>query len=141
VVALLLRAEASEWTFTGDVDAVWRGAEAEDLGVEPDGDVDVVVSGKEEDRVAFGAELVAALRGVDLVDLRLDRRPGHGRVEDEDVGAEVRGGGGGRNRRTGHGREQGERKSELRRHSYSGLPRVFSLYAFWRMKKACFFTP
>src|SRR5580704_13550019 len=24
---------------------------------------------------------------------------------------------------------------------YSALPRVLSLYAFWRMKKACFFCP
>ena len=91
----------------GDVDAVGRGAEAEDLGVEADGDVDVVVAGKEEEGVAFGAELVAALDGVDLVDLRLDRRGGSGRVEEEDVGAEVRGGSGGCNRRTGKGSEQG----------------------------------
>ncbi len=125
----------------GDVDAVGGGAEAEDLGVEADGDVDVVLAGEEEEGVAFGAELVAALRGVDLVDLGLDRRRGHGRLEDEDVGAEVRGDSGGRNRRTGNGREQGEREKELRRHCHSGLPRDFSLYAFWRIKNACFFTP
>jgi hypothetical protein len=56
----------------GDAYVVRGGAEAEDLGVEAYRDVDGVVAGEEEDGVTFGAELVAALRGVDLVDLRLD---------------------------------------------------------------------
>ena len=94
----------------GDMDAVGRGAEAEDLSVEADGDVDVVVAGKEQEGVALGAKVVVPLSGVNLVDLRLDRRQRHGRVEDEDVGAEVRGGSGGCNRRTGNGREQSEGK-------------------------------
>ena len=52
-----------------DVHGVGRGAEAKDLGVEADGDVDVIVAREKEDGVAFGAELVVLLRGVDLVDL------------------------------------------------------------------------
>ena len=125
----------------GDLNFVRRGAEAEDLGVKADGDVDGVVAGEEENGVAFGAELVAALGGVDLVDLLLDVSGGCLWAEDEDVGAEVGCDGRGRDCRTGKGREGDERECELRRNRHSGLPRVFSLYAFWRMKKACFFSP
>jgi hypothetical protein len=58
-------------------------------------------------------DVVASLGGVDLVDLGLDCRRRRGRVEDEDIGAEVRCGSGGCNRGTGYGREQSERKSEF----------------------------
>ncbi len=61
----------------GDVDGVWSCAEAEHLGVETDGDVDVILAGKEEQSVACRAELAVLLDGVDLVDLSLDVGGGH----------------------------------------------------------------
>ena len=75
----------------GDVGVVGRCAEAEDLGVEADGDVEVVVAGEKEDGVAVGAELVVLLRGVDAVDGGLRFGVWGGGREEEDVGAEVGG--------------------------------------------------
>ena len=60
------------------------------LGVEADGDVDVVFAGEEEQGVARGAELAVLLDGVDLVDLGLHGGGGHGGIEDENVGAQFR---------------------------------------------------
>ena len=74
----------------GDVDGVGSGAEADDLRVEADGDVEVVVAGEEEEGVAAAAELGVFLFGVDLVDLGLHLGGGRRRREDEDVGAEER---------------------------------------------------
>jgi hypothetical protein len=78
----------------GDVDTVWRSAEANDLSVEAHRDVDMVIAGQEEEGVALGAELAMLLDGVDGVDPLLDGGRGHGWIEDEDVGAEVGFGGG-----------------------------------------------
>jgi len=75
----------------GDVDGVWRCAEADDFSVEADGDVDFVFAGEEEEGVAFGAELIVLLDLVDLVDLGLDFGGGCGGGEEQDVGAEVGG--------------------------------------------------
>jgi hypothetical protein len=66
-------------------------AESEDVRVEPDIDVDVVGAGPERQGVPLGAELVGLLRGEHGVDLGLDRRVAHGRVEDEDVRTQVLG--------------------------------------------------
>ena len=51
------------WTASGS------GAEADHLCVEADGNVDVVIAGKEEEGVAAAAELGVFLLGVDIVDL------------------------------------------------------------------------
>ncbi len=57
-------------------------AEADDLGIEADGDVDVVFAGQEEQGVAGGAEFAVLLDRVDLVDLGLDGSGGHGGIEE-----------------------------------------------------------
>lgn len=57
-----------------DVNCIRRAAEAEDLGIEANGDVDLVSAGEEEQGVARGAKLAVLLLRVDLVDARLDVR-------------------------------------------------------------------
>ena len=89
-VALLCGQAGVGVDVAGDVDGVGRSAEAEDLRVEADGDVDVIVAGEKEERVALGAEFAVLLDGVDLVDLLLDCAEGMDGFEDENVGAEVR---------------------------------------------------
>ena len=73
----------------GEVGGVGRGAEAGYLGVEADGDVEVVVTGEEEEGIALRAELVVLLDGVDAIDLGLHGGSGCGGREDGDVRAEV----------------------------------------------------
>ena len=73
-----------------DVDGLGNIAQAEDLRVEADRDVDVIFARKEKQRIAPGAEFAVLLHGVDFVDLLLDLRRGHGGIEDENIGAEVR---------------------------------------------------
>ena len=73
----------------GDVGGVGCGAEAGYFGVEADGDVEVIVAGKEEEGVALRAELVVLLEGVDAIDLGLHGGGGRRGREDGDVGAEV----------------------------------------------------
>ena len=75
----------------GEVCGVGREAEACDFGVEADGDVELIVAGKEEEGVTLRAELVVLLDGVDAVDLGLDGGGGRGGREDADVRAEVGG--------------------------------------------------
>ena len=58
----------------GDVHSIGRGAEADHLCVEADGNVEVIFAGEKEDGVALGAELAVLLDGVDGVDLLLHRR-------------------------------------------------------------------
>ena len=98
-VALLCLAEASTWTLPVEVGGVGRGAEAGYLGVEADGDVEVVVTWKEEEGITLGAELVVLLNGVDAIDLGLHGGSGCGGREDGDVRAEVWGLGKGGGRR------------------------------------------
>jgi len=74
---------------SGDVDGVWRGSKANDFSVEADWDVDVIIAGKKEQGVACGTELAVLLNGIDLVDLGLNLRCGHGGIEDEGVRTEV----------------------------------------------------
>ena len=72
------------------MDLIGRSAEAENLRVVADRHVYFVLAGGEEESVAGRAKLAGFLDGEDLIDLRLNGRGGHGRIEDEDVGAEIR---------------------------------------------------
>src|ERR1700742_2315108 len=74
----------------GEVNGIGSGAEADRLGVEADGEIDVVVAGEKEEGVAAAAELGVFLLGVDLVDLGLHLGGWCGRREEEDVGTEER---------------------------------------------------
>lgn len=74
----------------GDVGAVGRRAEAQDLGVVADGEIELVFAGREEDGVAGGSELVVLLGEVNLVDFLLHGRREHGGIEDENVGSKIR---------------------------------------------------
>nr|WP_306467640.1 hypothetical protein [Streptomyces thermoviolaceus] len=106
---------------TVDDDVLGARAESEHMGVEADVDVDVVRAGPERQGVALGAELVGLLDGEHVVDLLLDRRVAHGRVEDQDVGSQV-----GRAERCGATAGVGRRDggacggTDQRRHSGSG---------------------
>ncbi len=73
-----------------DLNVVRAAAEADDFGVKAYREIHVVAAGLEEDGVAFGAELVGALDGVDFVHLRLHGGGGSGRIKDDNVRAEVR---------------------------------------------------
>ena len=64
--------------------------EADDLGIEADRHGDVVGAGLEHQLIALRAELVRLLRGVDLVDVVLDRGGRHRGAEHVDIRAEVR---------------------------------------------------
>lgn len=77
-----------------DVHCLGNVSQAHDLRVEADRDIVVIFAGKEEERVALGAEFAVLLRGVDFVDLRLNPGSGHGRRKNENVGPEVRSGSG-----------------------------------------------
>ncbi len=71
-----------------DVDVVGVPPEAGHVGVEADVEVDVVLARLEEQRIAFGAELVLLHLREDVVRGFLDVGGGHARVEHEHVRAE-----------------------------------------------------
>jgi hypothetical protein len=84
----------------------------ENLRVVSDRHIHFVLARREQQSVARGAELAVLLDGVSLIDLFLDRRGRHGRVEDEDVGAEVGLGGAGGRRRAGELRQKNQKQGE-----------------------------
>ena len=73
-----------------DVNGVGCGAEAQHLRVKAHRHVDVVFAGQKKQRIARGAEFAVLLNRVNLVDLLLDLGRGHGGIEDQYVGAEIR---------------------------------------------------
>jgi hypothetical protein len=74
----------------GDVHRIGRDAQSQHLGIEAHRHVHVILAGKEKKGVAFGTELVFPLDREDLVDLLLNGRGRHRRVEDEHVRPEIR---------------------------------------------------
>src|ERR1017187_181283 len=122
-----------------DMDAVGRGPQSQDLRVVPNRDIHVVGARQKQQGVARGAEFAIPLDAVDLVDLVLDGRRRHGRVEEEDVGPKV-GLGSRRNRAGGigdHRQKQAEfhhrsRTSEFARTMAAQyLPHFAALPADW----------
>src|ERR1035438_203097 len=75
------------------VDAVRRRAQANHFGVVADRHVHVVLAGEEKEGRAFGSELISPLKGVDLVNLLLNRSRGHRRIEDQHIRPKIRSGG------------------------------------------------
>ncbi len=72
VVALLFATLASAWTLPEMWDGIGRSTQSKRLGVEAYRDIHVIVARQKEQGIAFGAELISSLRGVDPVDLLLD---------------------------------------------------------------------
>ena len=74
---------------SGDVHGFRNMSKAHNLGVEAHRDIDVILPGKEEKRVALRAEFAVLLHSVDLIDVLLDLCCGVAGLDDENVGAEV----------------------------------------------------
>ncbi len=72
-----------------DVDSIGRCAQADDFGVEADGDIYFVFAGEEEKGIALRAKLIVLLHCVDCVYPGLYIGRGHGWIENQNVGTPV----------------------------------------------------
>ncbi len=73
-----------------DGDVVGQQTQTGNLRVEADIHIDAVGARLEQQRVTSRTELVGLLLVEDIVQLALDRRCGHARIEDQHVRTEVR---------------------------------------------------
>ncbi len=69
---------------------VRRRAQPHHLGVESDRNVNRIASGRKQQRIALRAKLVVPLRRIHRIDLLLDRLRCHRRIENQNIGSELR---------------------------------------------------
>src|SRR5580698_1491742 len=105
----------------GDVHLIGRSSQSQYLSVKTYRDIYFVVSRQKHESVALRAEFIASLRRVNFVDLFLNLRRRHGRVEDEHIRPEVRLCVGGRYQRGG-GSTRKQSRHQAKPHSRDEAP-------------------